>query len=269
MSNRLKKNPPAPPPEILSEAAGVRPAAGATHATHATAAQLAIALGLPDLDDAFLRNHHKDGIPKPVKSKYPINDTILALLKYYHAKTAEKKSGAEEIFPSMEAFSRASGISPAMLREMKADKCPGFHASGRIHLFEFLGGLETWLAGDNQHDKQELLREGVNSWTNLREKYQGKSEKLKHDELNGGLMDADTALDCGLAAQAVYFGMLDRLAVDFPGRLAGRKAAEIKTEVDKTLKKIREAVQKEFAARLKKSDAQLEAQRKADEAVKP
>jgi hypothetical protein len=94
----------------LPASAGVRPVAGETHAT---AAQLAAALGLPGLDDAFLRNHHKDGIPKPVKGKYPINETIIALLKFYHA-----KSGAAGELPA--SYDSAQAMANAFGAEKKS-----------------------------------------------------------------------------------------------------------------------------------------------------
>ena len=111
-------------------------------------------------------------------------------------------------------------------------------------------------------------REGVANYETMRVKYQALNEKLKHGELNGRLMDADTAIETGTAAQAIYFAMLDRLAVDFPGRLAGRTAAEIKHEVDGTLKKIREAVEKEFESRANTARARLETERKQEELLK-
>jgi hypothetical protein len=97
----------------LPASAGVRPVAGETHAT---AAQLAAALGLPDLDDAFLRNHAKDGIPKPVKSKYPINDTILALLKFYHARDAARTGDLPGQYANMQAMENALGTSKKAIK---------------------------------------------------------------------------------------------------------------------------------------------------------
>ena len=102
------------PDMFPADTAGVRPVAGETHAT---AAQLAAALGLPGLDDAFLRNHHKDGIPKPVKGKYPINETIISLLKFYHAKAAGAGGrGASHLpdFASMELCETAGHIPRTM-----------------------------------------------------------------------------------------------------------------------------------------------------------
>jgi hypothetical protein len=206
-------------------------------------------------------------VPKPVKRLFEVIPTIDGLLAW-QSNQLERRASHTEIFPNQEAFSRASGISIAMLREMKSDHCPGFNANGTIELFKWLAGLETWLTGDHQHDKLELMREGVASWDALRSKYQAKIEQLKHGELEGRLMDTDTAVDTGLAAQAVYFAMLDRLEIDFPARLSGRTAAQIKTEVGKTLQKIRDNVQKEFEKRRQKSEAQLAAQRKQDELVK-
>lgn len=105
MTTPRQKSPPASGPDAASElplppSAGVRPVAGATHAT---ATQLAVALGLPDIEDTFLRNHARDGIPKPIKGKYPINETIIALLKFFHGKLAER-DGLPESFDSMQAM---------------------------------------------------------------------------------------------------------------------------------------------------------------------
>ena len=117
---KSKKNPPGGPAPIgvqpqgsvsgelpLPASAGVRPVAGETHAT---AAQLAAAIGLPDLDDTFLRNHHKDGIPKPVKNKYPKEETIIALLKFYHAQaTADGRGDLPASYDSAQAMANAFG----------------------------------------------------------------------------------------------------------------------------------------------------------------
>lgn len=105
------KNPPHHPAaeqEMFSEAKGVRPSTGG----FVTAAQLAASLGFDDLDDTFLRNHARDGAPKPVKSKYPERETLLWLVKWFVEKS-KKNSGLPD-FASMELCETAGHIPRTM-----------------------------------------------------------------------------------------------------------------------------------------------------------
>lgn len=221
------------------------------------------------LNENQLRLMSSEGFFPPfMRRRANITATVRGAFKCLLERLARRQNRDLPDFPSMEACEGAGLFTKKFLQTLKAGGCPGFHPSGRVELSKLLAGIEPFLAGDNQSDKLELQREGVANYETMRVKYQALNEKLKHGELNGRLMDADTAIETGTAAQAIYFAMLDRLAVDFPGRLAGRTAAEIKTEVDNTLKKIRESVQKEFAARATTARAKLETERTQDELLK-
>jgi len=219
------------------------------------------------LKEHQLRTMASEGyFPPPVKRKFRIGETVRGAFQCLMARMERKTE--MPTYGSMEAAEGAGICSKKFLQTLKNGGCPGFHSNGRVDLGLLIPGIEAWLSGDNQRDKLELQREGVSSWGVLREKYQAKNEMLKHDELDGKLMDRETSEQIGLAAQTVYFSMLDRLGVDFPGRLAGRTAAEIKKEVDKALLNIRRSVEKEFESRRKSAAQQLEALRKQDELVK-
>ena len=224
---------------------------------------------LTTLKEPALRHMAAEGFfPAPSRRRFNLTATITGVIRCLITRAERKTAKELPDLPSMDAAEGSGLFTKKFLQTLKSAGCPGFHPSGRIELSHLLPGIEAWLAGDNQRDKLELQREGVPTYSVMREKYQALNEKLKHGELNGSLMDSDTAIATGLAAQSIYFAMLDRLGVDFPGRLAGRHAAEIKTEVDKALKKIRHAVQKEFATRRQTTERQLAAQREQDELVK-
>jgi hypothetical protein len=221
------------------------------------------------LNENQLRLMSAEGYMPPfVRRRANITATIFGAIKCLLDRTNRKQTRELPDLASMDAAEGAGLFTKKFLQTLKAGGAPGFHPSGRIELAKLLPGIEPFLAGDNQHDKLELQREGVANYETMRVKYQALNEKLKHGELNGRLMDADTAIETGTAAQAIYFAMLDRLAVDFPGRLAGRPAAEIKHEVDATLKKIREAVEKEFESRATTARVRLETERKQEELLK-
>lgn len=261
----------------MAAPAGVKEIVG----THATVIQLSELYGLPN-DEALLRrlgdknlsgsinpDTQKPYIPKPVKRQFPISETLRGWIAFqrHQIEKSKQRRGFSDI-TTMEASEGAGIFTKKFLQLLKHSGCPGFHPSGRLEWDKLLPGIEAWLSGDNQSDKQELQREGVSSWSALREKYLAKSAKLEHDELDKRLMDADLASQLGLSAQAIFFALLDRLEVDFPARLAGHSAAEVKVEVSKTLHRIRAAVKKEFDAHQKKSTAELEKLQHKDDLVK-
>lgn len=86
------------------------------HQTHASAAQLAEFLGIAEIDETFLRNRVREGlIPKPVNSKYEINYTVVGLLKFFHARAAQKSELPAQ-YPSMDRMSSALGISKKAIK---------------------------------------------------------------------------------------------------------------------------------------------------------
>src|ERR1041385_7075736 len=104
MINTANNNSPAQP-DLITSGKNSKPI-GADK--FASASQLSAELGIPDLDDTFLRNHAKDGIPKPIKNKYPFEETIIALLKFYYAKTADRTE-LPASYDSMQAMDNALG----------------------------------------------------------------------------------------------------------------------------------------------------------------
>ena len=78
--------------------------------THATAAQIAAALGFDEIDETFLRNRVREGlVPKPRNSLYEINATIIGILKFYRARGLNKSELPAQ-YPSMQAMAAALGI---------------------------------------------------------------------------------------------------------------------------------------------------------------
>ena len=229
MKNTAKKNS-AGGPDAVSElplpaSAGVRPIAGETHAT---AAQIEAALGLPGLDDAFLRNHHKDGIPKPVKGKYPINETIIALLKFYHA-----KSGAAGELPA--SYDSAQAMANA------------FGAEKKSVLWLTRNGAESAQLGGSRIAPVPVIRraleiiwqiaagnvtgiDGLENWNHQTEL----AKKLRQDEIRGARENA-------LADQRIY----DLLAVE----------QRVRTELLTPLRDGLHGLQKKFLRRKKNREA--------------
>jgi len=79
--------------------------------SHATAAQIAAALGFDEIDDPFLRNRVRDGlIPKPRNSLYNIDATTIGILKFYRSRAATKSELPAQ-YPSMQAMAGALGVS--------------------------------------------------------------------------------------------------------------------------------------------------------------
>lgn len=84
--------------------------------THATAAQLAAALGFEEIDETFLRNRVKDGIiPKPVGGLYDINATTLGLLRWYRGR-AIVKSDVPAQYANMQAMENALGTNKKAIK---------------------------------------------------------------------------------------------------------------------------------------------------------
>ena len=78
--------------------------------THATAAQIAAALGFDEIDETFLRNRVREGlVPKPRNSLYEINATTIGILKFYRARGLNKSELPAQ-YPSMQAMAAALGI---------------------------------------------------------------------------------------------------------------------------------------------------------------
>ena len=142
-------------------------------------------------------------------------------------------------FSSMKSFSRATGISLALLKQMKSDGAEGFHASGRINLFPWLHGLSQWLAGRRATDEAELSAENLLNYGQLREKFQGKSEKLKFLELSGQFVskrEVLVVLDSFITIHAEGFA---RMTQELPALLAGKNAAMVREELAKYLGEIK------------------------------
>jgi hypothetical protein len=250
--------------ELFQNTKGVKP----IDEQWATALQLAPLLKMSDkelrrLADVNNLNPETNApwIPKPVRGKYNVLLTIAGVLAW-HRWRAERRTDFQLEYPTMEAFSTATGISKNLLKEMKRDNCPGFHASGRIQLLAWLAGLEPWLSGKSVNDQFKLTAEGVTSWAEFREKYQALNEKIKNGDLLGTLVMFDAVTEVIQTAQAIFFGGLDRQSVDFPARLAGRDAIYVKRAVEKYDKELRRGVEREFNEIIRRKEAQLEAQRK-------
>lgn len=254
---------------------GLLPASADFHlGPTATAAELFPITGLSDSDLRNLGNTQRPPgpngepmgawIPKPIKNHYPTIETIRGWNDYC-TNRQEKLSGFP-VYPSMDAAATAIGCSKNFLRSLKKGGCPGFDNSGRVYTSRLLAGLEEWLAGKTEKDQLRLQAEGVSSWQEFKEKYQGLNEFAKNLEATGKVIERQNAAETAHLATEIFFNALNRLKVNLPA-LAGKSAADLKHFADRFDRETRKATARVLEDIEKQVDAQLAAQQQQGELI--
>ena len=153
--------------------------------SHASAAQIAAALGFDDLDETFLRNRVREGIiPKPRNSLYDINATTIGLLKYYRAR-AIAKSDLPEKYPSMDRMATSLGITVKaikwLLKNGAAEAQDDHHRVTPLPILRRAFAIIEQIA-----DGHVTGLDGFEQWnhqTELAKKLRLESAKLRDEEL--------------------------------------------------------------------------------------
>lgn len=189
MKNTAKNNPQDTALPGLQSPPSIKPITS----THATAAQLAAALGFDEIDDTFLRNRVKDGvIPKPRNSQYDINATTLGLLRWYRAR-AIVKSDLPAQYANMQAMENALGTNKKSIKWLlKHGAGEAQDPANRIAPLPVIRLAFDIIAkvADGQVTGIDSLEEW-NHQTELAKKLRLETEQLRHDQL---IRDGETLL---------------------------------------------------------------------------
>lgn len=139
------------------------------------------------------------------------------------------------IYGSMAAAAAATGIPEPVFKRAKKCGCPAFRST-RVNLRTFLVWYFT-----REH--------GEIDWTQEREKWQAKREKLKHDKDAALVVEWPLIRSDVHAAESLIFAELERIFCnELPPVLKGRDELTIRAEAFERIELLKTALREKFAA---------------------
>jgi hypothetical protein len=177
-------------------------------------------------------------IPRPIDGRYPSAAAILGCIDHLEHMLAERNSLPS--YETMEQCAAAIGWSKAFVQKLKREGCGGFKGS-RIQLTDLLRSLEEFLSGKSAQDRLHLQSEGVDSWSELREKWQALSEQEKYAQIKQTTILKSQAIFHLQTIYAIHANAYDRLIEELPIRLAGLKSEQIRQIVEEILNDLRKS----------------------------
>lgn len=153
-------------------------------------------------------------------------------------------SPLQAVYDSQKHCSAATGIPMAALKRAKTAGCPAFK-SNRVYLRPLL----TWIF-DNPSDA------GANNWKEMKEEFQAKREKLRHDKDAGLQVDRGEAVDRIRAGMSTVFSELDRVFCnELPPIQKGLDEIGLRQKAAEAIEQLRAALKEKFALPAKTEDA--------------